>query len=115
MTKEAERLYWAQVNRRQTRPAMPIGGWVRDVAAAAQASAAARAELHNVVAAVVDEEFHRHCRVSGQRGAALVIEVDVPARVSAMRLRWSSTLQEACRRWGGKPRLDRVLFEFAHE
>jgi len=108
-------LFWVHANRRTVSFVSTIGTSIRSVVEGACAASQRRGEFEKVVDSVVDDEFRRHCRVVGRRGSGLVIHVDKPALVYAMRLRWSVALRDACRRVNGSARVNGIVFEFAHE
>ena len=97
------RLKWVQANRTRrgrTRSVGPlISGLVErgPVASVEEALAAAGA-----IAAVMDDEFRAHCRVTVPDKRTLVINVDSAALVYPIRLRWLSRLQEQLSSSGGK-------------
>ena len=101
------RLSWVQSNRRRAERATPVGQLVAKMAASLPARGEAE-EVAAVMADQVDGEFRKHCRVAGQRNGPWVVNVDAPALVYPMRLRWSARLREALSRAGGR-RLEREL------
>jgi hypothetical protein len=106
-------LLWAQRNRTRTERARSAGALVTHLAdglvtgeiASVKAAAA-------MIAPLVDDEFRRHCRVASADGGSMVVHVDEPGLVGAMRLRWSGPLQAAL--VGSKSRRGarRVFFEW---
>jgi hypothetical protein len=75
-------------------------------------AAGERARLLATLADHVDEDFGRHCRLGDVRGGAVVIHVDEPGLVSAMRRQWIARLESAARKYRGAQAVHRVVFEF---
>lgn len=90
------RLKWIQANRRtkdrMQRAAVPIQRLTENMLTGAGIEAARQAAL--VIAGIVDDEFRVHCRIWSAERGALIVYVDNPALVCAMRLRWSRPLRE---------------------
>ncbi len=100
-------LSWVQSNRRRAERATPVGQLVAKMAESMSARGEAE-EVAVVMTDLVDDEFRKHCRVAGQRNGPWVVNVDAPALVYPMRLRWSARLREALSQAGGR-RLGREL------
>ncbi len=90
------RLKWIQANRRtkdrMQRAFVPIQRLTENMLSGAGVEAARQAAL--VVADIVDDEFRVHCRLWSAGRGTLIVQVDNPALVCAMRLRWSGPLNE---------------------
>ncbi len=106
-------LMWVARNRVRTERVRSAGALVTHLAdglvpgeiASVKAAAA-------MVAPLVDDEFRRHCRVASIGGGALVVHVDEPGLVGAMRLRWSGPLQAALAGSKSRRGVRRVFFEW---
>lgn len=109
----SRQLMWVQRNRRRVGRICRVGALTGELADGLQrddeslARRAARA-----LSAEVDEQFRRHCRLSGTKRGGLVVMVDQPGLVCAMRWRWlpriSRTLADKC----GASGAAEVLFGF---
>ncbi len=108
------RLSWVQSNRKRAEHATPIGELVAKMAASMPARGDAE-EAAAVIADLVDDEFRKHCRVAGQRNGPWVVNVDAPALVYPMRLRWSARLREALRQLDAEGPSDPATAQQARE
>ncbi len=104
-------LSWVQSNRRRAERATLVGQLVAKLAASMPARGEAE-EVAAVMADLVDGEFRKHCRVAGQRNGPWVVNVDAPALVYPMRLRWSARLREALSQAGGRRLARELLFVY---
>ena len=64
------------------------------------------------MAAAVDEEFRRHCRVSIAGPETLFVSVDEPGLVAGLRLRWLAALRGVLAAHGQRRR---IVFRFGRE
>ena len=103
------RLEWIQANRskrnRMCHVAAPIRRIARRIGALGDAQAAEAIAAR--VAGVVDDAFRTHCRIALPDERTLVVSVDRPALVYAMRAQWLYRLGEAL---SGVRR--RIVFEY---
>jgi hypothetical protein len=106
-------LLWTQRNRTRTERGRSAGALVTHLAdglvsgeIASVKAAAAR------IAPLVDDEFRRHCRVASADGGLMVVHVDEPGLVGAMRLRWSGPLQAALAGSKSRRGMRRVFFDW---
>jgi hypothetical protein len=106
----ASRLEWVQRNRTRRERTASIGAatgrfvrdlWTQTVEPAQQAA--------DALAEIVDEDFRRHCRVAEWARGQLAIQVDEPAMLVVIRLKWASRIK---RELPGRlsRRLNRVVF-----
>ncbi len=105
------RLAWVQSNRRRAERATLVGQSVAKMTASMPARGEAE-EVAVIMADQVDDEFRKHCRVAGQRNGPWVVNVDAPALVYPMRLRWSARLREALLQAGGRRLARELLFVY---
>lgn len=75
-----------------------------------QDSRAAR-EVLIMLADMVDEEFRRRCRVLVESRGTLVVNVDSPALVYPMRLRWAPALHDLLMGTRRASPIRRIVFE----
>ncbi len=93
MTAGDDRLSWVMRNRTRRNRVREAGALVAGLAnGLEQGEFAASRAAAGALAAVVDDEFRSRCRVAAAERGTLVIHVDEPGLVSAMRLRWSGVL-----------------------
>src|SRR3972149_8638772 len=107
------RLEWVKTNRAPRDTAPRVGTCITGlVDRALKQDGAERSRLAAILAGEVDEEFRRHCRLGEVRGEVLIIQVDEPGLVSAMRLGWGSRVLSILRERGPRQGVRRVSFEF---
>jgi hypothetical protein len=107
------RLEWVKTNRAPRNATPRVGAFITGfVDSALKQHGAERSQLAAILAGGVDEEFRRHCRLGEVRGGMLIIQVDEPGLVSAMRLAWGSRLLAVLREHGARQGVRRVSFEF---
>ena len=107
------RVEWIQANRTRKNPVQPVGAAVERVTAQLLQGRELQAAREAVmaIAAVVDEEFRRRCRVVVEERGTLVVNVDSPALVYPMRLRWTSVLRDVLARTRSASPIRRIVFE----
>ncbi|MFQ5590601.1 MAG: DciA family protein [Phycisphaerae bacterium] len=66
----------------------------------------------SIIAEVVDEEFKAHCRLASVHNGRIVINVDQPALVYHMRMRWLELLTAAFSADKAARSIVRVVFEY---
>ena len=66
----------------------------------------------SMLAACVDDEFRRHCRIVGARDGTLRINVDQPGLVWRLQRRWLARVSEALQGQRLSTPLRRVTFDF---
>lgn len=109
------RLTWLQANRRRPESVRRVGALVQSLAEGACLDAAERGELEGRIREATDEDFRAFCRVGRVEGGTLVIRVNNPAAVNAMRRRWEEPLLRALRNTGSKGRkIRRLVFEYGN-
>jgi hypothetical protein len=88
-------LGWVHQNRtrrtRERRAGDVLGSLAREVR---PAEAEHLRAVISTVASLVDQAFMRHCRLASLSKAAMVVNVDEPALVCPMRLRWLDALRK---------------------
>lgn len=106
-------LKWIQGNRTRRDRVRTVGGAVTQLVGRVVESRGITAmrKVADVLSDLVDDEFRRHCHVAAADSGNLVIGVDNPALVYAMRLRWSIPLRDALARAGRLAPGARVVFE----
>lgn len=104
------RLEWVQRNRARRERVRPLGAVLQRVA---DAMASANPPLDEAVCSAIvgctDETFHRHCRLRSS-GGALVIEVDPPGLLYAMRVQWLNIIERALAEGRARRFVGRVRF-----
>ena len=104
-------LYWVTRNRARrdsVRRAGEFVGWLSDGVESEHGGLRDAAQL---IAGVVEGEFHDHCRVGAVQGNSVVIYVDEPGMIAPMRLRWSTNVLRALQAQKEFKAVRRVIFD----
>ena len=112
-----ERLLWVQRNRWRTAQTVQLGPLVQRLIkqVCAPDPLARVAHAADVLAGVVDEEFRNHCRIAGIKQGTLIVHVDHPGIVYALRGRWRVSLLEALGTIRGRAAIQQVIFRFGSD
>lgn len=105
------RLEWVQRNRVRRERVRPLGAALQRIAGAAAAANPPLDEVvRSVIAGCTDEMFQSHCRLRSTRDA-LLIEVDPPGFLYAMRIQWLGIIERALAESRVRRFVGRVRFE----
>ena len=108
-----KQLFWVQENRRTPRSPRQAGNILQELAHwVCHRKGPSVTEIASAVSGLIDEEFHKHCRIVDVRGQRLSVEVDAPTLAYPMRLRWSAPLLEILRTVKASPPIAVVDFTF---
>ncbi len=106
-------LAWVQRNRERNRRVPRITEAVERLVGAIEAAGEAVPHgVMKVIAADVDQEFRRVCRLRAGDGRTLIVSVDREGMVYTMRLRWCTVLADALASTPGGKRFGRIVFEY---
>ena len=109
-----ERLLWVQKNRWRAAQTAQLGSlvqrWMKRACAPERLAPVAHAA--ELLAGLVDEEFRNHCRIAGMEHGALIVHVDHPGMVYALRGRWRIPILEALGTMRGQAAVQGVVFRF---
>jgi hypothetical protein len=109
-TQSNAQLGWVQANRSKRVRWCHVSASIERVAQriSAMGDAQATETIAARVAGMVDDAFRAHCRIALPDERTLVISVDRPAMVYAMRAQWLNRLGE------GLPGRRRIVFEYGN-
>ena len=112
-----ERLRWVQRNRRRTARTVQLGPLVQCLIKQAYVPDRLVPASHvaELLTGVVDEEFRNHCRIVSIEHQTLVLHVDHPGMVYALRARWRIPILKALGHLRGRAAIQRVVFQVGVE
>ncbi|MBI4717046.1 MAG: hypothetical protein HY763_04520 [Planctomycetes bacterium] len=105
-------LEWIQRNRARRERATAIGRLAEEMGKAATVAHTDLRAAAEALSLLVDDEFREHCRLSSPEHGTLVVCVDQPTRVFAVRARWAECLRRALRKRGGLANFRSLSFEW---
>lgn len=109
-----QRLEWVQRNRGQKRRVdrvERIGGRIAQLVEQGTQAVAEARDVVAVIHSLVDDAFREHCRVSVAPGSKVVIQVDHPVRLYAMRSHWHLPIRKALTQAGWVGSRNRIAFQ----
>ena len=107
------RLRWVWQNRKRVPRERLVGDLLAFKARELQSGEEELARgVASAIAGIVDQDFMRHCRIGSLSNGAIVVNVDEPALVCPMRLRWLDVLSGALRRSGPGRAIRSIVFRY---
>ncbi len=108
-----KQLFWVQENRSTPNSPRQAGNILQELAyRVCRRKGPSATEIASAVSGLINDEFHKHCRIAKVRGQRLGVEVDAPTLAYPMRLRWSAPLLEILRTVKVYPPITVVDFTF---